>query len=209
MVRKLKTYTTSAGFFDLAVAAPSMKAALEAWGVTNNLFHHGFAQQVDDPTIVAATMAKPGVVLRRPVGTDVPFSEHAELPSNLPVGKASKRTIKERSPKSKATVRPIDERAARKAALAFEREQERQRRQAEREEAAREKERQRHARVIEVARAALDEAEAVHRARVADIEKARASLDRKLDAEESRWKKERERLETALRHARSPHLRLV
>ena len=28
MARKLKTYTTSAGFFDLAVAAPSMKAAL-------------------------------------------------------------------------------------------------------------------------------------------------------------------------------------
>src|SRR6478672_9602980 len=32
MARKLKTYTTSVGFFDLAVAAPSMKAALEAWG---------------------------------------------------------------------------------------------------------------------------------------------------------------------------------
>jgi hypothetical protein len=32
MARKLKTYQTSLGFFDLAVAAPSMKAALEAWG---------------------------------------------------------------------------------------------------------------------------------------------------------------------------------
>jgi hypothetical protein len=32
MVRKLKTYQTSLGFFDQAIAAPSMKAALEAWG---------------------------------------------------------------------------------------------------------------------------------------------------------------------------------
>ena len=32
MARKLKTFTTSIGFFDLAIAAPSMKAALEAWG---------------------------------------------------------------------------------------------------------------------------------------------------------------------------------
>jgi hypothetical protein len=39
MARKLKIYTTSAGFFDLAIAAPSMKAALEAWGSRTNLFH--------------------------------------------------------------------------------------------------------------------------------------------------------------------------
>jgi len=30
MPRRLKTYQTSLGFYDLAVAAPSMKAALEA-----------------------------------------------------------------------------------------------------------------------------------------------------------------------------------
>ena len=69
MARKLKTFTTSAGFFDLAVAAPSMKAALEAWGSKNNLFQHGFAKVSEDPKIVAATMAHPGVVLRRPVGS--------------------------------------------------------------------------------------------------------------------------------------------
>jgi hypothetical protein len=32
MPRKLKTYQTSVGFYDLAIAAPSMKGALEAWG---------------------------------------------------------------------------------------------------------------------------------------------------------------------------------
>src|SRR3954470_20464584 len=40
MARKLKTYQTSLGFFDQAIAAPSMKAALQAWGTKTNLFHH-------------------------------------------------------------------------------------------------------------------------------------------------------------------------
>jgi hypothetical protein len=33
MAKKLKVYQISIGFFDLAVAAPSMNAAAEAWGV--------------------------------------------------------------------------------------------------------------------------------------------------------------------------------
>jgi hypothetical protein len=41
MPRRHKSYLTSLGFFDLAVAAPSMKAALEAWGAGSNLFHQG------------------------------------------------------------------------------------------------------------------------------------------------------------------------
>jgi hypothetical protein len=73
MPRKLKVYQTSQGFYDLAVAAPSMKGALEAWGSTNNLFHQGFAKDSDDSDVIAATMAKPGVVLRRPVGSKKPF----------------------------------------------------------------------------------------------------------------------------------------
>ena len=65
MVRKLKTYQTSIGFFDLAVAAPSMKAALEIWGADSNLFHQGFAKETDDPAVVAVTTEHPGIVLRR------------------------------------------------------------------------------------------------------------------------------------------------
>src|SRR5580658_3428590 len=83
MVRKLKTYQTSLGFFDLAMAAPSMKAALEAWGADSNLFHQGAAKESHDPDVIAATMAKPGVVLKRPVGSDGPFGERAELPKHL------------------------------------------------------------------------------------------------------------------------------
>jgi hypothetical protein len=62
MARKLKTYQTSLGFFDQAIAAPSMKAALEAWGADSNLFHQGAAKESDDPDVIAATMKKPGVV---------------------------------------------------------------------------------------------------------------------------------------------------
>src|SRR4029077_19334395 len=83
MAKKLKTYETSLGFFDLAIAAPSMKAALEAWGADSNLFHQGAAKQSEDPDVVTATMAKPGVVLKRPVGSKGAFKEHAELPTNL------------------------------------------------------------------------------------------------------------------------------
>jgi colicin import membrane protein len=45
MPRKLKVYQTSLGFFDLAIAAPSMKAALEAWGAGSNLFHEEVRRQ--------------------------------------------------------------------------------------------------------------------------------------------------------------------
>ena len=58
MARKLKTYQTSLGFFEQAIAAPSMKAALEAWGADSNLFHQGAAQESTDPDVIAATMKK-------------------------------------------------------------------------------------------------------------------------------------------------------
>jgi hypothetical protein len=37
MPRKLKTHQTWLGIYDLAVAAPSMKAVLEAWGAGSKL----------------------------------------------------------------------------------------------------------------------------------------------------------------------------
>ena len=80
MARKLKVFQTSLGFYDLAIAAPSMKAALEAWGADSNLFHQGMAKESDDPAAVAAAMSKPGVILRRPVGSDGPFTETASCP---------------------------------------------------------------------------------------------------------------------------------
>ena len=49
MAKKLKVYRTSIGFFDLAIAAPSMKAAAEAWGAGSDIFKRGFAKQTEDP----------------------------------------------------------------------------------------------------------------------------------------------------------------
>jgi colicin import membrane protein len=210
MARKLKTFTTSAGFFDLAVAAPSMKAALEAWGSKNNLFQHGFAKVSEDPKIVAATMAHPGVVLRRPVGSTGTFSEHAELRTDLPVGKAkhapARRSAKRPEPPTKA----VDDKTAREAARAFEKEQKRRDSERRREEANRQRERERRERAIAAVEAALEQAKQDHEARVEDIEKDRAALDKRSQAEDARWRKKKEELEAELRKARSgSHLRLV
>ena len=83
MPRKLKTYQTSIGFFDLAISAPSMKAAAEAWGSDTDVFKKGFAKETDDPEIVAATMAKPGVLLRRPVGSNDPSAKMPSYPGSI------------------------------------------------------------------------------------------------------------------------------
>jgi colicin import membrane protein len=54
-----------------------MKAALEAWGASSNLFHQGFAKKADNDEVIAATIEKPGVILQRPVGSNEPFSQHS------------------------------------------------------------------------------------------------------------------------------------
>jgi colicin import membrane protein len=214
MARKLKTYTTSAGFFDLAIAAPSMKAALEAWGSRSNLFQHGFAKVSDDPEIVAATMAKPGVVLRRPVGSNTRFSEDAKLPTDLLTGKLERKPAKRKTQKAEPKPKNVDGKAMgaaeRQAALAFEKEEKRREAERRREEARLKKERERREQAIAAAETALDEARQDHDRRVEEIEKDRAALDRRSEAEDARWRKKKEQLEEALRRARSSsHLRLV
>jgi hypothetical protein len=210
MARKLKTFTTSAGFFDLAVAAPSMKAALEAWGSKNNLFQHGFAKVSEDPKIVAATRAHPGVVLRRPVGSNGAFGEHAELPTDLPVGNTTRASAKPSAKKRELPTKAVDDKMAREAARALEKEQKRRDSERRKEEAKQRQERARRERAIAAAEAALGEAKQDHAARVEDIEKDRAALDRKLQAEDARWRKKKDELEAELRKARSGrHLRLV
>ena len=199
MARTLKTYQTSSGFFDLAVAAPSMKAAAEAWGSRTNVFNRGFAKETRDSAIVAATMAKPGVVLRRPVGSNGPFTEHAELPKDLLVEKLKERPAK---PDKVPPARKTDSKAERVAALAFEQEQRRRELERWKEEAAREKERKRREQLIVKAEMALEQAKREHETKIQKIEKDRAALDRRSQAENARWEKQRGKLEAALRRAR-------
>jgi len=204
MPRKLKTYQTSLGFFDLAIAAPSMKAALEAWGADSNLFHQGAAMESDDAEIIAATMAKPGVVLRRPVGSDGSFGEHAALPTDL--GSDGRPTKTDRKSEDRTRKKPfsppVDKAEERKAALAFEKEQKRRERERASEEAAKQKARERRQQAVDKAQAALETAEREHAKRVAGIHAEMAALEKKSQAEDALWQKEKERLDAALRSAR-------
>ena len=210
MARKLKAFTTSAGFFDLAVSAPSMKAALEAWGAGANLFHQGFARQTDDPAIVEATMARPGIVLRRPVGTDQHFKEDAEASEAAFEGKLERKSRPARRRREPVVAKATDPKQEREAARAFEKERERRERLERRQEAARLAEGARRDGAIAAAQNALDEAVERHAAEVAEIERARAALDAKADREGERWRREKDELEDALRRARVPrHLRPV
>jgi colicin import membrane protein len=202
MARKLKTYRTSVGFFDLAIAAPSMKAALAAWGAKSNLFHQGFASEVDDSDIIAATMAKPGLVLRRPVGSNGPFREHAELPGHLPASKAKGGADKSRARPVRRPAREIDDKAARKAALAFQNQEEQRESRRRKQEAALAKQLKRREQAVAKAQAAVDAARQDHEARMRVIEKARDALDKRSAAEDQRWEKQKKKLETALRRAR-------
>jgi hypothetical protein len=204
MVRKLKTYQTSLGFFDLAIAAPSMKAVLGAWGADSNLFHQGAAKESDDPDVIAATMKKPGVILRRPVGSDGSFSEHAELPTDLGDNDrpaTSARKGKGRKPK-KTSSRPVDKAAERSAALAYEREQKQRERERAREEAAAQKERERRQQAVAKVQAALDKAEREHAKTAAAIQAAAEALEKRSQAEDSRWAEEKDRLQAVLRRER-------
>ena len=75
---KLKVFRTPIGFHDAYIAAPSQKAALEAWGADANLFARGVAEVVTDPQLTKEPLANPGEVIRKLRGT---AAEHvAALP---------------------------------------------------------------------------------------------------------------------------------
>ncbi|MDA9409684.1 cell envelope biogenesis protein TolA [Bradyrhizobium sp. CCBAU 45384] len=203
MARKLKTYQTSLGFHDLAIAAPSMKAALEAWGAGSNLFHQGLAKETDDPEVVAATMAKPGVVLRRAAGSSGRFSEQSDIPSQAAADRAHRQPETRQSKPHRRQPSQVSSKAARQAAANYEKEQRRREAQSRREEAARAKVRERQERAIAKAQAALEEAEQEHGARLGAIEAERAAVNARAAAEDERWTGQKAKLTAALRRARN------
>jgi hypothetical protein len=98
MPARLKVFQAHLGFFDTVVAAPSRAAALKAWGSRQNLFRDGQAKEAAAAEAIAAALAKPGIVLRRPVGTNVAFSENPGLPH---VPKAPRNAPEKKSPDKK------------------------------------------------------------------------------------------------------------
>ena len=86
--QKLKVFVTPIGFHDAYVAAPSQKAALEAWGADANIFAQGIAEQVTDPELMEEPLANPGKVIKKVRGS---ADEHfAELARSAPRKKAAK-----------------------------------------------------------------------------------------------------------------------
>jgi hypothetical protein len=155
-----------------------MKAALEAWGADSNLFHQGAAQESHDPEVIAAIMAKPGVVHKHPVGSDGPFGEHAELPKNLGQDGRKKPAHRPSAKAKKSSAQP-DKAADRKAAQAYERERQHREREEAKEEKARQKERARRQEAIDKAQAALDTAEGKHTQRVAALRAQIEAIEKK------------------------------
>jgi len=211
MPRKLRTFTTSIGFFDLAVAAPSMKAALEAWGSKQNLFQRGFAEETDDPAIVAATMAHPGLVLRRAVGTQRAFSENAGLPKSLSTTTSERVTKTKETPvkKARSVKREPDAELQKAAVIEFGKEKARREKKRAREEADRRKaevaekrEEQRRQLPVQKAEAILERARARHEQTIQKLEAKKTIIDEQLDAERQRWRDEEEKLDAKIREAR-------
>jgi hypothetical protein len=91
MPQPLRVYRTHLGFYDANVAAPSQKAALEAWGVRQNLFQKGMASVVGDDEIIRLARSKPGVVLRRMFGSKEKFTEKPRAPKAADIPKPERR----------------------------------------------------------------------------------------------------------------------
>lgn len=179
-----------------------MKAALETWGAGSNLFHQGAAKETDDPEVVAATMSKPGVVLRRPAGSNGRFAEHAGLPDLKDEASGQK---KSRLPEPKRHAIPkISDKDARKAAAELESEQRRRDAERRKEDAAREKERAKRDKLVAKAQAVLDRAQQEHEERASILEAERAAIEKRVQVEDARWESEKEKLKDALRRAREP-----
>jgi colicin import membrane protein len=202
MARKLKVFQTSIGFYDLAIAAPSMKAALEAWGADSNLFHQGVAKESKDPDVIAATIAKPGVILRRPVGSDGPFREKAELPTDLGLAEVNGQPQNRRAKPKQKPPRKTDDKATRRAALEYKKAERQRESERRKEEAARAKERQRREQAVAKAQTALETAKREHEGIARAIEAERAAVEKRSQAEDARWETQKQKLDLAVRRAR-------
>ena len=98
MAPRLKLFRTPIGFHDAYVAAPSQKAALEAWGADADLFARGIAERVDDPRLLAQAAEQPGTVIKHARGTAAEHLALAAKPMKATPSKAKGRVIPAKSP---------------------------------------------------------------------------------------------------------------
>lgn len=106
---KLKVFVTPIGFHDAYVAAPSQKAALDAWGTGTDLFGTGRASRVEAGDAHDAALAQPGTVVKRLRGSEAAMLDFEPPPPAAPA------PARRRSPTPAAAATPR-RKAARPAA---------------------------------------------------------------------------------------------
>ena len=107
---KLKVFRLTIGFHDAYVAAPSQKAAIEAWGSDKDVFRRGQAEPVADPALTREPLERPGEVIKRLRGTAA--EQLAALGDDPePAGGRRARGAAAKKPARKARTRPKPNRA--------------------------------------------------------------------------------------------------
>lgn len=106
--QKLKVFSTPIGFHDALVAAPSQKAALDAWGSDTNLFSQGSAHVVTDPKLMKVPLEHPGQVVKVLRGSEAEQLAALDNQQPRPSGKSRKAEVlpkpsKKRPPKPSRT----------------------------------------------------------------------------------------------------------
>ena len=113
--KALKVFRTPIGFHDAYVAAPSQKAALEAWGAEGNLFAQGIAEQVTDPALMEEPLASPGKIIRKLRGSE---ADHVKALGDPKASKQKAKTAPKARPKGPRPSRAELERAEHELAVA-------------------------------------------------------------------------------------------
>ena len=166
--QKLKVFRTPIGFHDAYVAAPSQKAALEAWGADGNLFAQGIAEQVSDPELMEEPLANPGKVIKRVRGSTDEHFAALDRTARKPKAKG-KAEERDEAPKSEGKPKPRPRRDKLDAA----------------EQALEKVEKKQRKKLTE-----LDE-------RIRELERKRRDLQRKHEAERDELAEERDRARSA------------
>ena len=107
---KLKVFRMAVGFHDAYVAAPSQKAAVEAWGSDKDVFQRKQAELVTDPELTREPLARPGEVIKRLRGTAA--EQIAALGKDDAPEPAKRREAKARPSKPPPKPKPRPSRAA-------------------------------------------------------------------------------------------------
>lgn len=106
---KLKVFRMAVGFHDAYVAAPSQKAAAQAWGADASVFARGEAEPVTDPELTKEPLARPGEVVKRLRGTaEEQIAALGETEEAAPKS-ADARAKAAAKPKPRPSRAPVDE----------------------------------------------------------------------------------------------------